>query len=379
MKTETFSHCAGRGWSRPFTPALDSERTLILVFGPSSSLDDPGPLRELAAAYPRARVIGCSTAGEILGPNISDDTLTATVCRLDGTDLRSAEAPVARSEDSEAAGRALASALLKPDLRGVIVISDGLGVNGSELLRGLNAVLPASVVVTGGLAGDGSRFARTWVLRGGLPVSGWVSAVGLYGDHIRIGHGSKGGWDMFGPERTVTRSHGNVLYQIDGRPALDLYKEYLGELAAGLPATALLFPLSLRRSRGTETRLVRTVLSVSETERSMTFAGDIPERSLVQLMRANFDRLIDGAVEAARLTRESSPGDAPCLTIAVSCVGRRLVLGERAEEEVEAVVDSLPAGSQLVGFYSYGEISPFGTGSCELHNQTMTLTQLSEG
>jgi hypothetical protein len=378
MKTEIYSHGATGSWSRPFDPSLDSPRTLVLVFGPSSYLDEAAALRELVAAFPRAQFIGCSTAGEILGPTIADDLLTATVCQLDATTLRSASAPVARAEDSEAAGRALASALVAPDLRGVIVISDGLSVNGSELLRGVNAILPPGVVVTGGLAGDGSRFARTWVLRDGAPVSGWVSAVGLYGDHIKIGHGSKGGWDIFGPERTVTSSRANVLYQIDGRPALDLYKEYLGELASGLPATALLFPLSLRRSRSEETRLVRTVLSVSEADRSMTFAGDIPGGSLVQLMRANFDRLIDGAVEAARLTRDSSPGQGPCLTIAVSCVGRRLVLGERAEEEVEAVVDSLPTGSRLVGFYSYGEISPFGSGRCELHNQTMTLTQLSE-
>jgi hypothetical protein len=267
---------------------------------------------------------------------------------------------------------------MAPDLRGVIVISDGLGVNGSELLRGLSAILPPSVVVTGGLAGDGARFTRTWILHEGAPVSGRVSAVGLYGERIEIGHGSKGGWDIFGPERVVTRATGNVLYELDGRPALDLYKEYLGELAAGLPANALLFPLSLRRSHTEETRLVRTILGISDADRSMTFAGDIPAGSLVQLMRANFDRLIDGAAEAARLTRGSSPFDSQSLTIAVSCVGRRLALGERAEEEVEAVLDTLPAGAHLVGFYSYGEISPYASGRCELHNQTMTLTQLRE-
>jgi hypothetical protein len=176
----------------------------------------------------------------------------------------------------------------------------------------------------------------------------------------------------------VTRSTGNVLHEIDGRPALDLYREYLGELASGLPASALLFPLSLRRSRGAETRLVRTILAVNEAERSMTFAGDVPEGSLVQLMRANFDRLIDGAADAARLTREDASGDADSLTIAVSCVGRRLVLGERAEEEVEAVVEAIGPGAPLVGFYSYGEISPYASGRCELHNQTMTLTRLGE-
>jgi hypothetical protein len=378
MKTETLSYDLNAGWSVPSLPTLDSERTLVLAFGASGCREQPAALRELAAAYPRARILGCSTAGEIFGTSIADGTLAVAVCQFEGTDLRAASAPVASAADSEEAGRSLATALMGPDLRGVIVISDGLRVNGSELLRGLNAVLPPSVVVTGGLAGDGSRFASTWVLHEGLPASGWVSAVGLYGDRVAIGHGSRGGWDMFGPERRVTRSQGNVLHEIDGRPALDLYKEYLGDLASGLPATALLFPLSLRRSRTDETRLVRTILAVSEADRSMTFAGDVPTGSLVQLMRANFDRLIDGAVEAARLTCQSSKAAADTLTIAVSCVGRRLVLGERAEEEVEAVLETLPAGSPLVGFYSYGEISPYSSGRCELHNQTMTLTHLSE-
>jgi len=377
MITQTLSHQAGRGWSAGLPP-LDSERTLVIAFGSSPGHEPPSALQELARAYPRARLIGCSTAGEIFGTSIDDGTVVVAVCRFDGTTLRSASAPVSDAQDSAPAGRAIASALLAPDLRGVIVVSDGIHVNGSELLRGLNEVLPAGVVVTGGLAGDGPRFQRTWVLHQGAPATGWVSAVGLYGARISIGHGSQGGWDIFGPERLVTRSTGNVLYELDGRAALDLYKEYLGELATGLPANALLFPLSLRRGQTAETRLVRTILAVSEAEKSMTFAGDIPTGSLVQLMRANFDRLIDGAHEAARLTSQRSHGDAGGLTIAVSCVGRRLVLGERAEEEVEAVLDNLPAGAQLVGFYAYGEFSPYATGRCELHNQTMTLTHLAE-
>ncbi|MEA2697070.1 MAG: hypothetical protein QOI66_1341 [Myxococcales bacterium] len=379
MKTETLSYHASSGWSVPALPALDSERTLVVVFGAPSAIDNPAPIQELIAAYPRSRVLGCSTAGEIFGRTINDESLSVAVTRFENTGLRLASAPIGGTHDSTTAGRTVAAALLAPDLRGVIVLSDGINTNGSELLRGLNAVLPASVVVVGGLAGDGSRFAHTWVLHDGTPSVGWVSAVGLYGDRISIGHGSKGGWDIFGPERTVTRSVGNVLHEIDGRPALDLYKEYLGELAAGLPATALLFPLSLRRNKGDEMRLVRTILAVSDADKSMTFAGDIPGGALVQLMRANFDRLIDGAVDAARHVHQGLVETSGSLTIAISCVGRRLVLGERAEEEVEGVMDNLPAASQMVGFYSYGEISPFVvSGPCELHNQTMTLTHLVE-
>ena len=189
---------------------------------------------------------------------------------------------------------------------------------------------------------------------------------------------SKGGWDRFGPERTVTRSEGNVLFELDGKPALDLYKTYLGERASGLPATALLFPLALRARAGEEKSLVRTILAVDESARSLTFAGDVPQGSLAQLMRANFDRLVDGAEGAALMTRGRCGKGRSTLAVAISCVGRRLVLGERTEEELEAVGDVLPEGARVLGFYSYGEISPFATGRCDLHNQTMTLTTLQE-
>jgi len=251
-------------------------------------------------------------------------------------------------------------------------------VNGTELVRGLSSVLPSSVVVTGGLAGDGDRFVRTWVIVDGMPRSGFASAVGFYGEQIRIGHGSKGGWDIFGPERIVTRSKGNELYELDGRPALELYKEYLGERASGLPATGLLFPLALRSDPSRSEQIVRTILAVDEDQQSMTFAGDIPQGSRAQLMKANFDRLVEGAFAAALMTKDGDGRSEPKLAIAISCVGRRLVLGERAEEEVEATLEALPKGTQQIGFYSYGEISPVANGRCDLHNQTMTLTVISE-
>jgi hypothetical protein len=233
------------------------------------------------------------------------------------------------------------------------------------------------VIVTGGLAGDGDRFQRTWSIRDGVPTTGVVCAAGLYGDSVRVGHGSKGGRDLFGPERLVTRSAGNVLLELDHQPALTLYKEYLGDLAAGLPATGLLFPLAIRTETA-ETSLVRTILAVDEQEQSLTFAGDVPQGASAQLMRANFERLIDGAADAAAMISGVPEDGSPALAIAVSCVGRRLVLGTRVEDEIEATLDVLPPATRQVGFYSYGELSPSGAGSCDLHNQTMTLTLVGE-
>lgn len=368
----TFYHTAAAGWSVDRLPALDSSRTLVVAFGaPDRSISDP-PLAELRAAYPSARIIGCSSAGEIHGSRLLDEGLVVGVARFERSDVDLAQAHVAGPEDSYQAGAELARRLLAPELRAVFVLSDGLRVNGSELVRGLAGGLPEGVVVTGGLAADGPRFERTWVVGHGEPAEGIVVAAGLRGA-VRVAHGSRGGWDMFGPERRVTRSRGNVLYELDGRPALELYKTYLGERSAGLPATGLLFPLSVRADQADQRRLVRTILAVDEATQSLTFAGDVPEGHLAQLMRANFDRLIAGAADSALMCR-SAP-DRAALTIAISCVGRRLVLGERVEEELEATAELLP---RQVGYYSYGEISPHASGACELHNQTMTISVLAE-
>lgn len=378
MEVHTLGFSQKKQWSTNNRPKIDSRRTLMLVFGPSSFLDSDGPLDELLHDYPESVVIGCSTAGEILGTQIFDDSLSVAIMRFDHTDLRTASATVGSAEEAFAAGQRIAQQLNDTGLKGIFVLSDGLQVNGSELVRGLNSQVPSSVVVTGGLAGDGDRFSRTWVLQDRKPKAGCVTAVGFYGNHIRIGHGSKGGWDRFGPERRVTKSNGNVLFELDGRPALQLYKEYLGDRAAGLPATGLLFPLALRADQGDVKSLVRTILAVNEREQSLTFAGDIPEGAFAQLMKANFDRLVQGASEAATTTKLSGDGCSSTLAVAISCVGRRLVLGERTEEETEATLDVLPPGTKQVGFYSYGEISPYATGTCDLHNQTMTLTTFSE-
>lgn len=365
------------GWSGPF-PGLDSASTLVIVFAGPAFMDDPAALRQLATAYPTSVVVGCSTAGEIHGQRVDDDSLSVGIIRFLHTRLSVGYAPVRGPEDSFRAGELAATQVQGPDLRAALVFSDGLKVNGSSLVRGINSVLGDKGQVSGGLAGDGESFKRTWILRNGQPVESMVAVVGLHGDRVRVTHGSRGGWDVFGPTRLVTRSSGSVLYELDGSPALPLYKQYLGDRAAGLPATALLFPLELRASASDANPLVRTVLAVNEAEGSMTFAGDLPEGSFVRLMHANFDRLVMAAGESARTATTPSDAEHPGLTIAISCVGRRLILGAHVEEELEAVSEAMAGHDQLIGFYSYGEISSLASGGCDLHNQTMTVTTLRE-
>ena len=371
MRVARFRHDPVAGWNVQRFPELDSPSSLVLVFGTTDLDEVASPIAELVSAFPQSVVVGCSSAGEIHGACVGDGGLVVAVAMFEKASLRVATVDA----DAIDSGATLARALVASDLEAIFVLSDGISVNGTALVEGIHSVVGPDVVVTGGLAGDGTRFERTWVLANGVPRSGQIVAVGLYGDAVGVSHGSRGGWDAFGPERIVTRSKGNILYELDGEPALALYKAYLGERAADLPASALLFPLALRTTAESDRPVVRTILSIDEENQALRFAGDVPQESLVQLMRANFDRLIQGASEAGHAAA-AAPGES--LTIAISCVGRRLVLGERTEEEVEAALEATPR-DELVGFYSYGEISPFSVGQrAILHNQTMTLTRFWE-
>ncbi len=358
-----------RGW--------DSERTLVLAFGPSESGAGPGVLAALADAFRSSVVLGCSTAGEIHERDLHDGTFSVAVARFDAITLAPAIARVSDAAGSRRAAEQVADQVMRPGLRALFVLADGLRVNGTELARGFNAVLPPGVVVTGGLAGDGSRFERTWVLHDGGQAEHLVAAVAFYGERGVFGHGSRGGWDVFGPQRTVTRAEGPVLRELDGRPALEVYRNYLGLRAAGLPGTALFFPLAVAGEDPGAERVVRTPLRVDEADQSVIFAGDVPQGARVQLMRASTERLVQGASQAGYQGHDPR-ARGPVLAVAVSCVARRMVLGERTEEEIEATLDALPPAARQVGFYSYGEIAPRADGPCDLHNQTMTVTTVGE-
>jgi hypothetical protein len=378
MRIEQYCWTQENGWSPNI--GLDSNENvqLIMVFGAASAIKETGIWLDLKKRFPKAHFFGCSTAGEICNTRVFDHSAVATCIEFERSRFMGAKIKLDQSIDSFLAGEKLANTLDQENLRHVFVLSDGLHVNGSELVRGLIANLPEDVTVTGGLAGDGARFMETYVFWDGLPEKQLIAAVGLYGSSLKIGYGSMGGWDPFGPERVITRSQGNVLFELDGQSALGIYKKYLGEHAQGLPAAGLLFPLSIRTRTGEE-GIVRTILAVSEEHQSMTFAGDIPQGAYARFMKANFERLIDGS-QGAAIASAGAMGSVPAeLAVLVSCVGRKLVLKQRIEEEVEAVCDILGKRTCLAGFYSYGEISPFMVGAkSALHNQTMTITTMAE-
>jgi hypothetical protein len=376
MNIEQLCWDINQGWQSK-SPNNKLSANLVLVFGERTTLKTDKPLQYLKQIYPNAIIFGCSTAGEIYGSQVIDGTIVATAIEFEHTQIKGNYLRVEDAENSFEVGVKLAQTFDTEGLVHLFLLSDGLSVNGSDLISGLRSQLPESVTITGGLAGDGSRFQETLVIWNELIEKELVAAIGVYGDRIKIGYGSLGGWTSFGAKRMVTKSKENVLYELDGMSALELYKKYLGEYATGLPATGLLFPLNLYNKTG-DRAVVRTILAVDEVEQNLTFAGDIPEGSIVQLMQANFDRLVDGAIAAAENSLSNISGS-PDLAVLISCVGRKLVLKQRIEEEVEGVQDVMGKTTTLTGFYSYGEIAPetFGDRS-ELHNQTMTITTFQE-
>ena len=375
MRIAQHSWTASSGW---MGTALDhpDQVQLVLYFAATEVTGAASPEIALKALYPQARILGCTTGGEIFGTEVLDDSVSAVALHLEKSRIQVAQADISAPEQSLTVGKALASALPAKGLRGVFVLADGMLTNGSALIAGLRRVLPESVTLTGGFAGDGALFRRTLVGLDEPARSGVAAVIGFYGESLTFACGSVGGWERFGPERLITRSADNKLFELDGKPALDLYKRYLGEEAANLPSSALFFPLTIRPAHDETSAVVRTIVGIEEDTQGLVFAGDIPQGHIAQLMRGNFDDLIDGAGQAG----EAAVGDGGTrLALLVSCIGRKLLLGQSSCEEVEEVAGRLGPDAVLTGFYSYGEIAPHGfTGRCELHNQTMTVTTIGE-
>lgn len=356
---------------------------LVLLFGSRKLAADQAIRNQIASHYPNAEIIGCTTSGEVLDTRIYDESLCLTAIEFSRSQVEVHTVDINNAPEN--AAKALAEHFKQEGLKSIFVLSDGQMVNGTDLTNTLQDILPEGTIITGGLAGDGTEFSETVLWHNSDYGSGKIIACGFYGDHLRVAHGSMGGWDSFGPKRLITKSQDNILYSLDNKPALDLYKTYLGEHAKDLPASALLFPLLITDSQD-RPEVIRTILNINTDDNSMIFAGDIPEGSYAQLMKANFDRLIDGAENAAinainnSLTEQQNLAEQHNgLIIMISCVGRRLLLKQRTEEELEAVKDVFGESNLYTGFYSYGEISPLVKGGkCGLHNQTMTITSLFE-
>ncbi len=360
------------------TMPVDGAVNLVLGFGLKSALEKPGIYEAIREKFPEATIALSSSSGEIHQTEVYEDRITLLTMAFERTSLQDRSVNISDYSNSFTAGAEVVKDLMADDLQHILILSDGSLVNGSELVKGVQSVIPDRVPITGGLAGDGADFDYTLVGLNETPRQGRILAIGFYGSSLRVAHGSFGGWEPFGLEKTITKSSANELFEINGKNALSTYKEYLGKYASELPGSALLFPLAIL-TEDKEAYLVRTILSIDNEKSSMTFAGDVPMGSKVRFMKANIDRLVDAASIAANTTLTGFDDIEPEVALLISCVGRKLVLGSRVDEEVEAVAEIFGKNTVIGGYYSYGEISPFRQGGgCELHNQTMTITCLQE-
>ena len=363
------------------TDAFPHVPDVIMIFGPTDTVIRSALAEDLAARYPDAILTGCSSGTMVDRHRLDDDATVVLGMGFERTTTRLSVQPLTALADSHRAGMALGADLADETLAGIFVLSNGLDVNGSALVDGIRQAVGAHVMLSGGLAGDGARFSDTRV----LTKDGWrpdsVAAIGFYGDAIRFAYGSAGGWQPFGPVREISRADGCVLHTLDDQPALELYDRYLGDEATALPASGLIYPLKIWDPAHPEDRMVRTLLGIDRDCGSLTFAGDMPQGWRARLMRGVFDDLVDGADVAVRHAVDHAAGWGvdPALCLMVSCVGRRLLMGQRTEDELDVVAASLSPQTTLAGFYSYGEIAPQNASAIPcLHNQTMTITLMGE-
>lgn len=378
MKTAIYSYQNGKFALLPKSDTLMNEKVqLVLCFGEKEFILKENAYQLLRNKFGHAAIAICSTAGAIANTSIEENGFTATAIQFSKTNILAHVVNIKDYENSFDAGNSLMKMAGNKDTKFIFLLSDGQQVNGSELIRGMNESNAFGIPYSGGLAADGYQFISTLTGVNQIPGEGNIVALSFEGNDLVVHHGTEAGWENFGPERTITKSVNNRLFEIDGKNALDLYKKYLGKEAAALPGSALFFPLSVNKSAG-EDYVVRTILSIDTTNNSMVFAGDIPEGAKVRFMRANLDKLTNAATQAAMDTCVKS-SSYPKLAILVSCVGRKLVLNERTEEELTAVDEIFHGKTLLSGFYSYGEIAPCVRKACsQLHNQTMSITTLYE-
>jgi hypothetical protein len=374
MKICQYIYRADSGWLKHSGDVQNPD--ILLAFGSGEDCSGEILVAWWKQSFPNAQLLGCSSSGEIIATEVHTNSIVVTAIQFEKTTFKLNSLDFEEGEDSLEIGIKLARSLPKDKLKLCLVLSDGLHINGTRLVEGLKQKLPKDILLTGGMAGDGKRFKETLVCVNETFSSKKVAILGLYGDHIDTQYGSMGGWDSFGPSRLITKSTNNILFTLDEQNALELYKRYLGDHAKDLPYSALRFPLLITLPHGQ--KVVRTILAIDENIGSMTFAGDIPQGSYAELMCANYDRLIDGAADAANDVMNKNKS-APELALLISCVGRKLVLDQRIEEEIEVIHDSFGQDTVLAGFYSYGEICPFdGQHEAVLHNQTMTITTFRE-
>jgi len=342
----------------------------VVVFF-SSEMAPEAVVAGLYEVLPAAvKLVGCSSYAEI----DSSEALTRSVSLLGGRSPALEVMTVAllpEGRPSFAVGQALGAQLaaFAPSL--VVMLPDILTVNATQLLRGVQSVLGSGFPIVGGAAADGGRFERTYQLCGQAIQHSGVVALALKGP-LRIATAARSGYTPVSLPRTASRiENGNVLLELDGRPALDVYREFLGPRAGEIPAVSIEFPLGVIPSGHEEApALTRAIFAVDEARRALVLGGDLPERGQVRILSATRREVLAGARAATELALQALPQ--PDFALVFSCLSRKVALGLQYKDECAGALALLPASVPTAGFYTFGELSP-RDGISEHHESTFTL------
>jgi len=361
---------------------------VLLVFG-STRFDHRRLLEGVTSVAGDTPLVGGTTAGEISSAEFS--TRSVVVMAL-SSDTLSFTTGIGKdmSRDEAACGVALVEDIRRQtsldDALSLLVLPNGMGGDGVKVIEGLHSALGPNIEIVGGYLGDDERFESTFQYHDGKVYKDAIPGLLFSGQGFRTGVGVRSGFASIGNRFYCTQAKGNVVGQFDEERALDVYKEFLGEeLSKKLPGVCLEYPFGLIDEkvsiRGKEYFQLRCGLSVDHERGTISLAASIPEGSPITLTTASRGDIINGARLAAEQAQESLAGAKPQAVLMFSCVGRKLVLGRRTQEEVSAVRSVLGEDVPLLGFYTYGEIGPIDKMQGELaatrfHNETVVVWAL---
>lgn len=363
-------------WSENFPKDMDSPKTIVLIFG-----NDEQRVQEVIKAFPKSHIAGSSTFGEIYGGHVYDKTVSVSVIKFSDVKIKSVEVPFTDYAESYNTGVKVFQELNEDKLSGILVFTKGLVFNGDQFAKGINSKNNKNVLIGGGMAGD-PEVKDTWVISKQGKRTQAVVAVGFYGDNFQMMISTESGITPLGVERTVTKSDKNILYEVNHKPALEFYREFLGDNFKDLTKSAIQYPIAVSKDyKISQAELVRTPYTINEKDQSVTFTGEVPEGLQIRLMMAGSENMVSGSEKAAQDTKtriKKAKGD-PAFVLLVSCASRKMVMGEFTEEEIDMVQTVLGQKDYTIsGYYAFGEIVSAQGGTCVLQNQTINLISFYE-
>jgi hypothetical protein len=385
------SFSAGQEAAQIAIGKINGTPKVLIVFG-AMRFNHRELLAGISSVAKDIPMVGGTTAGEISSSGFS--TGSVVVMALSNEDLEFVTGiGYDMSSDEAACSVAMANDILKKAAfdpnASLLVFPNGMGGDGLKVLEGLQLVLGKDFEITGGYLGDDERFECTYQYYNGVVYKDTI--VGLMvmkKKGFRTGVGVRSGFTSIGNSFICTSSEGNVVKEFEHTKALEMYKDFLGEeRASRLPAVCLEYPFGIVDRNpvdNTESLFqLRCGLSVDHEKGTISLAASIPEGSEVTLTTASRGDIINGAREAAAQAKKALAGATPMAIIMFSCVGRKLVLGRRVQEEVDAVLECIGPDVPLIGFYTYGEIGPIDQtrkelSSVKFHNETVVLWVLGK-